>query len=90
METTAKSIDTYITKHHKKMTSAEQQVTALASTWQGDDSLAFKNQWGKLTSQDSTSKNMTKSLEKYAEFLRYAASQYKDAQSKAVNRANRL
>jgi WXG100 family type VII secretion target len=89
-ETAADAIDKYIQNHNKNMAAADQEVKTLGSTWQGKDSMQFQNQWDKVSDHDSTSRNMTKALENYADFLRYAASQYKDAQSKAVNRANSL
>lgn len=72
------------------MTAADRDVQTLSATWQGKDSKQFQQQWNRVDGNDSTSKNMTKALENYGKFLRYAASQYKDAQSKAVNRANWL
>jgi uncharacterized protein YukE len=72
------------------MKAADREVTNLATSWQGTDSTQFQNQWSHVVTYDSTSKNMVKALENYAKFLRFAASQYKDAQSKAVNKANWL
>ena len=89
-ENAADAIDTYLTSQKKNMAAAESEVKNLESTWQGTDSKHFQQQWNKVDDNDSTSKNMTKALENYAKFLRYAASQYKEAQSKAVNRANWL
>lgn len=86
----ATEIDIYISKHKKNMNYADQEVTNLSSAWQGKDSKEFQSQWDQLTDNDSTSKQMIKSLENYAKFLRYASSQYKEAQSKAVNKANNL
>ena len=89
-EAAASEIEDYVANHKKYMVSAGQEVTTLTSTWQGKDATQFQTQWNKVTNNDSTSHNMTKALENYAKFLRYAASQYKDAQTKAVNSANRL
>jgi WXG100 family type VII secretion target len=89
-ESAADAIDTYVKNHNKNMDAARQEVKTLSATWQGKDSTQFQQQWDQVTEADSTSRNMTKALENYADFLRYAAGQYKDAQSKAVNRANSL
>lgn len=89
-EAAANEIDTYITRQKKYMNSADKEVTTLSQTWKGKDSTAFQNQWDKVTDNDSISHNMTEELEKYAKFLRYAASQYKDAQAKAVNKSDNL
>ena len=89
-EATANTIETYISKHKKYMNSAEKEVTSLSQFWKGKDSTAFQNEWDKVTDNDSISHNMTEELENYAKFLRYAASQYKDAQAKAVNKSDNL
>mgnify|MGYP005610381609 CR=1 FL=1 len=87
---TAEKIETYIENHEKNMKLATQEVKALSSTWQGKDAIEFQNQWNEVTEKKSTSQEMIQALENYAEFLRYAGNQYKDAQAKAVNRANRI
>lgn len=89
-ETAASAIDTYIKQLKTKMSQADKEVLTLATNWQGGDSTQFKTQWKKVTSNDSTYAQLIKSLESYAKYLRYAAKQYKDAQVKAVNRANGL
>lgn len=86
----ADAIDTYISRHNKNMSAAGREVTLLGSSWQGKDAAKFQQQWNRVDDHDSTSKNMTKALEQYADFLRFAAKEYKDAQAKAVNKANRL
>jgi WXG100 family type VII secretion target len=89
-EAAADAIDSYLSSKKKNMAAADREVQMLEATWQGADSKQFQQQWNKVDDNDSTSKNMTKALENYAKFLRYAASEYKEAQSKAVNRANWL
>jgi uncharacterized protein YukE len=89
-ENAADAIDTYLSSQKKNMAAAESEVKNLGTTWQGTDSKQFQLQWNQVEDNDSTSKNMTKALENYANFLRFAASTYKEAQSKAVNRANWL
>ncbi len=89
-ELAASAIETYISRHKKNMAASGQEVTALALSWHGKDSENFQNQWSKLTENDSTSEKMINALENYAKFLEYAANEYKNAQSKAINRADWL
>lgn len=86
----ANNVDTYITTLRTKMNSAETEVNGMSDIWQGSDYTQFKAQWNKVTNGESTYSEMVKSLESYSKFLKYAAEKYKDAQTKAVNRANGL
>ena len=86
----ASAVDTYVNQLRTKMNSAQGEVNSLSSVWQGADYTQFKSQWSKVTNGDSTYSEMIKSLESYSEFLKYAAEKYKEAQTKAVNRANDL
>lgn len=86
----AESIENYIAFMKNKMNNAQEEVNALEAGWQGTDSVQFKTQWSKVTNGESTYGSMIKVLDSYAKFLRYAESRYKDAQAKAVNRANNL
>ncbi len=90
LESTAESIDKYVSFAKKKMKVAESEVLGLTSSWQGKDSDAFYTQFNKLNDGDSTYKKMNKSMEAYAKFLRYSAKEYQRAQEDAVNRANWL
>lgn len=87
---TASAVDKYVTLLKNKMNSAEGEVASMSSVWQGADYTRFKSQWNKVTNGESTYTQMVKSLESYSSFLKYAAEKYKDAQTKAVNRANSL
>lgn len=89
-EKTASVIETYITKHKNNMQVINQSVDALASSWQGDDYNQLKTEWQQINASDSTSGKMLKSLDNYADFLRFAANKYKSAQANAINRANNL
>jgi uncharacterized protein YukE len=89
-ELAASAIETYISRHKKNMDAAGLEVSALSLSWQGKDSEKFQNQWSKLTENDSTSEKMINALENYAKFLEFAANEYKNAQSKAINRADWL
>ena len=50
----------------------------------------LKKEWQQIKGSDSTSDRMLKSLDNYADFLRFAANKYKSAQANAINRANGL
>lgn len=89
-EDAASAIDTYVNSMKHKMTRAQFEVTYLTNSWQGSDSLQFKTQFDKVDDDDSTHKKMIKALDSYAKYLRFAANKYKDAQARAVNRANGL
>ena len=86
----ADAVDSYVSKLKKQMNSAESEVNGLSGAWLGADYTQFKAQWNKVTDGDATYTQMVKALEAYSKFLKYAADKYKEAQSKAVNRANGL
>ena len=89
-ERTASAIDTYIRNHRNKMNSIDASVNSLGTSWQGNDYNQLKKEWQQIKGSDSTSDRMLKSLENYADFLRFAANKYKSAQANAINRANGL
>lgn len=86
----ADAVDSYVSGMKKYMNSAESEVNGLASAWLGADYTQFKAQWNQMEDSDATYTQMIKALEGYSKFLKYAADKYKDAQTKAVNRANGL
>ncbi len=86
----AGEVDSFVSTMKTKMRSANGEINTLSSSWQGSDFTQFKTEWDKVDNEDSTHTQMVKALESYAKFLRYAASKYKDAQARAVNRANGL
>lgn len=89
-EKTASSIETYIKKHNSNMGKINQEMISLSSSWQGVDYTQVKKEWDEINAPESTSGKMLKALNNYAQFLRVAGKTYKDAQSRAVNRANSL
>lgn len=89
-ESTAAAIDDYVRLLNEKMRSAQGEITALASSWQGSDFTQFQAEFDKVDNEDSVHMQMVRSLESYARYLRFAASQYKSAQARAVDRANSL
>lgn len=89
-ESAAVAVDKYTTLMKNKMRSSQGEVTTLASNWQGSDFAQFRLAFDKVDNVDSTHAQMLKSLESYAKYLRFASSKYKEAQARAVNRANSL
>lgn len=89
-EAAAEEVDEYVALLKSKMRSAQGEVTTLSSTWQGSDFVQFQTNFSRVDNDDSTHMQMVKALESYAKYLRYAAQKYKDAQARAVNRANSL
>lgn len=90
LEKAAREIETYMSKHQTKMNMIDSSVTSLGSSWQGKDYNRFKTQWRAIKGTGSTSNKMLKSLDSYADLLRFAANKYKSAQLNAINRAGRL
>lgn len=89
-ESAARTIDGYISSHKKKMKQIDQSVVSLGTSWQGTDYNQMKIEWGQINASGSTSDNMLKSLQNYADALRNAGEKYKQAQARAINRANTL
>ena len=89
-EKVAATIDQYNETTKKKLKQADDAVKTMTSSWQGPDAAAYQLRWDQIDSEDSTVKIMERSLTAYAEGLRLAASEYKKAQSDAVNRAGFL
>lgn len=89
-ERAASAIETYISKHKSKMNTINNSIASLGSSWEGNDYNQLKKEWQEIQGSGSTSDKMLKSLDNYAEFLRFAANKYKSAQANAINRANRL
>ena len=90
LTTAADAVDSYVSKHKNNMKQINNNVVNLNSAWQGKDYNQLKTEWMEIMAADSTSGKMLTSLENYADFLRYAAKKYIDAQTNAVNRANLL
>ncbi len=90
-EDVADAIDKYVSALKSGMLQADIDMKmVLGMGWSGADFEQFKQEWSKVDDKDSVHAQMIKSLESYAKYLRYAASEYKKAQSSAVNRANSL
>ena len=89
-EAAAAALEDYARLMRDKMQSAQNEVEGLGAKWQGPDYAQFKDQWEKDMGSGSVNEEMLKAVESYAKYLRYAAGKYKDAQTKALNRAGRL
>ncbi len=72
------------------MKGIDDAVTGLGRKWQGADYDQLKQEWNQIKGNNSASSDMEKAMRSYADFLRFAAGKYKNAQSNAINRANRL
>lgn len=90
LDRAADAIDRYIEKHKNRMNSANNAVEELGNSWSGDDYNATLRLWRKGKENGSPSEKMIRSLKNYSDFLRDTSKKYKDAQSRAVERANRL
>ena len=86
----AGQIENYISKHNSSMKKMGGTVSSLSTTWKGEDHTQVQKEWVEIDSADSTSAKMVKSIQGYADSLREAATKYKDAQARAINRANQL
>ena len=90
LEKTAGDIEGYINAHRRAMSDIDSNIISLSSSWQGEDYRQMVCEWNEMKNGSSTSEKMLKSLDNYADFLRWAARKYKQAQIDAINRANRL
>lgn len=85
---TASIIDKYIDVMTNYMKQSGETVERLKSKqWTSEDARAFYAKWDELSSADSTNEYMKASLRNYSKTLNYAKEQYKNAQSKAINRS---
>lgn len=89
-EQAAGAIEAYVSKHKSNMNAIENAVNSLGTCWHGADYAQFQREWQEIKGTGSTSDKMIRSLEQYADFLRFAANKYRSAQENAVNRADRL
>ena len=86
----ADAVDNYVSLLKNKMNSAQREVEILSSSWQGSDFIEFRKEFDKVDNNNSTHTQMVKAMESYAKYLRFAANKYKEAQARAINRANNL
>ena len=90
LESAAEKIEESLKMQKTHLNAADKQVSDLNSSYSGEDYNAFKTQWSGVRAKNSFVDKTTNAVENYAEYLKYAAKEYKDAQSKAVNKSNWL
>lgn len=78
----------YIVKYMNLSTDKVNQLTS--KNWLHDDALEFRNRWLKHNDSTSVTSKMKASLRNYSNSLKYAENQYRNAQSKAINKANMI
>ena len=87
---TAAEIQSYIRFMKNQMRMADIQVLLLLGGWEGEDHDVWLKQWDKVTEEGSTYDEMIEVLEAYADFLKFAAKKYREAQKTAVDQAYSL
>jgi uncharacterized protein YukE len=90
LRSTAEAIEKRIETNEALMREIDAQVSEISSEWVGEDYVQYLQQWESAKKQNSLLQSTTDRLRDYAEFLRFVAVEYQNAQSDAVNRANRL
>lgn len=86
----ASQMSAYISKHKNSMKKMGASVDSLSSSWKGDDYTQLRKEWEEIASDSSTSGNMIKSIQNHADSIKETAVKYKEAQARAINRANQL
>ncbi len=83
-------IENYIALLKDKMTEAQCEIDTLLQICQGPDLVQFKLKWDSASGEDSTYTKCVSALESYTAFLKFAKSQYKTAQEKAINSSSSI
>lgn len=86
----AASLEQYTDFQKTHMAKATTQVQLLNKTWKGADYDAYASAWSTLEQNDSVTKAFEKSLDNYAKVLKATANEYKKAQQKALDLANKI
>ena len=86
----ADEVDRYILKLDKNMSIVDSALRSLGNEWKGADYQQVKTEWSEINSSGSTTDKMKTTLKSYAGSLREASKLYKEAQTRAVNRADAL
>ena len=90
LESTASKIDSFVGSMRSRYMAANASVRALSTQWQGSDSARFLVKWQDSMNKASASGQMQAALSAYASLLRYASSQYKNAQYNSVQKAHKI
>ena len=86
----AEQIEQYVDTLDAKMNRIDNIIISLHSEWKGTDYQQFKNEWNGINSSASTAGRMRAALKEYADSMRRTAGCYRDAQTRAINRAKTL
>lgn len=86
----ADKVSAYISEHRSSMYRMDSSVDSLSAVWQGDDYNQVKKEWVEIKAEDSTSEKMLRSVLALETSIRNASVKYKEAQMRAVSRANQL
>jgi len=81
----ADAIEQCIREHNDFIGQADSHVSSMANNCSDMDRAQYIVKWEKVTKSGSASKTITTQLKGYSDYFRYAAEQYKVAQSNAVN-----
>ena len=83
-------VDTYVSRLDTYMAEIDTSMVFLSSAWDGADYRQVKSEWNEIHSPESTTGKMKRALKSYVSALRQASKLYKEAQTRAINRANSL
>ena len=86
----ADKVHEYMLFVNQNMIKSSSEVFFLSASWQGSDFDSFQQQWGSLDDNDSVHTQMKDALCVYEDYLRYAQTKYRNAQTDAINRASAL
>ncbi len=86
----ANQVENYIAQLDKNMTTINTEMLSLESKWNGVDYQRVRAEWDEMNSSGSTTDKMKTTLKSYAGSIREASKLYKEAQTRAINRANAL
>lgn len=88
LDAAANKIESDISARKSLATQATAQIAGMKAVWDGADYSAYLNQWNRIFDASAAYPQADKVLKSYAEYLRYASGQYKNAQASAINKAN--
>lgn len=86
----ADKVDYYVTQLDKGMTLIESAMLSMGTTWKGEDYQQVRKEWDEINSSGSTTDRMKTTLKSYSSSIREVSKLYKEAQARAINRANTL
>ncbi len=90
LKSVAATVESYVVKTKSNMGKINEEVIALGTSWSGEDYDQFKIEACEKVAKGSITETMLTSLMNYASALQSASEQYREAQIRAINRANIL